>query len=79
MVGREVPSSFYILIYARMARELGSNGLIAQVFDEVQEVRYSSKPQVHPGAVYVGDHKLFTNYYFLNTDKKAFLAAERAR
>ena len=27
---------------------------------------------------YVRDHKLLTNYYFLNTDKKAFFAAERA-
>ena len=40
IVVREVPSSFYILIYARMAWELGSNGLILKVFDEVQEVRY---------------------------------------
>ena len=39
IVVREVPSSFYILIYIRMAWELGSNGLISQVFDEVQEVR----------------------------------------
>ncbi len=40
MVVREGFSSFYILVYVRMAWELGCNGLSAQVFDEVQEVRY---------------------------------------
>ena len=44
------------------------------------ELRYIAvTTEAHPDAVYVGDHKLFTNYYFLNTDKKAFFAAERAR
>jgi hypothetical protein len=51
---------------------------IPQVSKRIRNLWYMQVSAIAVRIRYIGDHKLLTNYYFLNTDKKAFFAAERA-